>query len=143
MATAWFFTPPTIQDRPAYLPDSTPDQVELWRHFENRVRGVTVWQMSDNSFVQETATPENSNTNTTNVYPLDPNNPSAPYVRAIYIDVNANPQVATEHDTAHSVWVVATFYGGTQNNVITLAQYNLLLNYTAHGTGYADCLSSH
>jgi len=76
----------------------------------------------------------------TDVYPWDVNNPAAPYVRSIFIDSGANPQVATEHVVVHTVYPVANFYGGS-SYPITTAQYTLLLNYTAHGAGYADCLT--
>lgn len=114
-------------------------QKDLWRHFENRERGVNVWQLSDGSFVQDTATPENSNTTMTAVYPWDVNNPQAPYVRAIFIDSGANPQSPTEHDTVHSPYPVAFFQGGA-SHVVTAAQAALLEAYTSYGTGYSDCI---
>ncbi len=137
--TTYTFTPPLVKDRPPYLDDSTQIQKELWRHYENRERGVNVWLMSDGSVVQDTATAENSNTNTANVYPWDVNNAQAPYVRSIYIDAGANPQSPTEHDTAHAVYPVAFFQGGC-SHVLTGAQATLLTNYTAYGAGYADCI---
>lgn len=134
------FTPPLVKDRPTFLPDSTQAQIDLWRHFENRERGVNVWIMSDNSVVQDTATAENSNTDMTGVYPWNPSNPSAPYVRSIYIDPSANPQVPTEHDTSHDPYPVAFFQGGT-TTPITAAQESILTGYTSYGTGYSDCIS--
>lgn len=131
-----YFTPPLVQDRPTFLPDSTEAQKDLWRHFANRKRGVNVWIMSDGSVVQDTATAENSNTDLSGVYPWDVNNPAAPYVRSIYIDPGANPQSPTEHDTAHSVYPVAFFPGGSTSPV-TSAQATLLSNYTAFGIGYS------
>ena len=140
----YYFTPPTIRDRPAYLPDSTPDQRDLWRHFENRLRGVNIWILANNEVITETATPENSNTDTSQIYPWDVNNAYAPYVRAIYIDVNANPQVASEHDTAHTNPPVAFFQGGT-TTPITNAQQAILTNHANCGTGtaYAGNITSH
>jgi hypothetical protein len=139
-STGYVFTPPLIKVVPTFLPDSTPLEKSLWLHFENRVRGVNVWILSDGSVVQSDPTPENSNTDMTDVYPWDVNNPAAPYVRSIFIDSGANPQVATEHVVVHTVYPVANFYGGS-SYPITTAQYTLLLNYTAHGAGYADCLT--
>lgn len=139
--TTYFFTPPLVKDRPTFLPSSTEIQKELWRHFENRQRGVNVWQMSDGSFVQDTATAENSNTDMSGIYPWNPNNPSGPYVRSIYIDAGANPQVATEHDVSHAVYPTDFFPGGSKRQ-ITQAQYNALIAYTAHGTGYADSVTT-
>ena len=51
--TAVFLTP-MVRDRPPYLPDSSQAQYNLWRHFENRLRGVIVWQRSDGTWVQDT-----------------------------------------------------------------------------------------
>lgn len=130
------FTPPLVKDRPPFLGDSTQAQKDLWRHYENRERGVNVWIMSDGSVVQDTATPENSNTDMSGVYPWDVNNPSAPYVTSVFIDSGANPQVPSAHTTSHSVYPVAFFQGGT-TTPITTAQVTLLTNYTAYGTGYA------
>ena len=127
------FTPPLVKDRPTYNPDSTPVEKELWRHFENRERGVNVWILSDGSVVQDTATAENSSTDMSNVYPWDVNNASAPYVTSVYIDAGAN--VPSVHTTSHSVYPVAFFSGGSSHE-ITAAQVTLLTGYTAHGTGY-------
>jgi hypothetical protein len=129
-----------VQDRPTFNADSTSAQIDLWRHFENRYRGVNVWILSDGSVVQDTATAENSNTDMSNVYPWDVNDPSAPYVRSIYIDPGANPQSPTEHDISHDPYPVAYFQGAT-TTAITSAQQTLLTNYTAFGTGYAGCIS--
>jgi len=130
------FVTPLRKDRPPFLPDSTELQKSLWAHFENRERGVNIWVMSDGSVVQDTATPENSNTNMTGVYPWDVNNPLAPYVRSIYIDPGANPQVPSEHDVSHNPYPVAFFSGGS-SHTITAAQVTLLTNYTAFGIGYS------
>ena len=130
------FTPPLIKDVPAYLPDSTQDQKDLWRHYEQRIRGVNVWILSDGNVVQDTATPENSNTDTTAVYPWNPNDVSGPYVTSYYIDPGANPQIPSTHTTSHSVYPVAFFPGGS-STTITPAQVTLLTNYTSHGVGYA------
>jgi hypothetical protein len=134
------FTPPLVKDRPPFLPETPEIAKELWQHFENRIRGVNVWIMSDGSVVQDTATPENSNTDMSGVYPWNPSDPSGPYVRSIYIDSGANPQVATEHDVSHPVYPV-TFFAGGSSYVLTSAQVTLLTNYTSFGTGYADCIA--
>ena len=89
--------------------------------------------------MQSYATTENSNTNTQNIYPWDVNNAKAPYVRSIFIDAGASPQIPSEHDTAHSPYPVAFFQGATSTK-ITADQATLLTNYTAYGTGYADCI---
>lgn len=133
-ASDYFFTPPLVKDRPAFLPDSSQLQKELWRHFERGYRGVNVWILSDNSVVQDTATPENSNTDMSNVYPWDTNNPQAPYVTSYFLESGA--KVPTAHTTAHSIYPVA-FFRGASTYGITPAQYSLLVNYTAFGVGYA------
>ena len=139
-STGYIFTPPNVKFVPPFLPDSTPLEKSLWQHFENRERGVNVFIMSDNSVVQSEPTPENSNTDMTGVYPWNIDDPSGPYVRSIFIDSGANPQVPTEHDVSHPVYVIANFYGGSSWPV-TQAQYEILLNYTAFGLGYASCLT--
>jgi hypothetical protein len=138
--TGYLFTPPLVKDRPPFLPDSTPLQKSLWMHYEARLRGVNVWLMSDNSVVQDTATPENSNTDMSNVYPWNPDSPAAPYVRSIFIDPLPAKQVATEHDVSHAVYPVAFFSGGSTHPVTT-AQATILADYTAFGVGYSDCLT--
>lgn len=40
------FTPPTVADIPRFLPDSTPVQVLLMRHYSNTVRGRSVVKIS-------------------------------------------------------------------------------------------------
>lgn len=49
------FLTPMVRDRPPYNPDSTPSQVGLMRHFENRLRGVIVWLLDDGTYVVDTA----------------------------------------------------------------------------------------
>ena len=132
--TDYFFTPPLVQDRPTFLPDSSALQKGLWQHFELRYRGVNVWLLSDGSIVQDTSTPENSNTDMSAVYPWDTNNPTAPYVRAIYLDAGA--KVPTSHDTAHAVYPTAFFAGGSTYE-ITDSQRTTLINYKTFGVGYA------
>jgi hypothetical protein len=105
-------------------------------HYAPRGRGCNIWILSDGNVIQDTATAENSNTNMSDIYPWDVNNPAAPYVTSIYIDPGANPQVPTAHTVAHSVYPVAYFSGGS-SHTITAAQVTLLTNYVAFGTGYA------
>lgn len=134
------FTPPLVQVVPTFTPDSTQDQIDLWRHYENRIRGVNVWILSDNTVVQSDPSPENSNTDMSAVFPWNISNPQDPYVRSIYIDPGVRPQVPSEHDVAHNPYPVAYFQGGTTTPV-TAAQATLLTNYTAFGTGYGDCIA--
>lgn len=48
------FVTPQVRDRPPYLPNSSPAQVGLMRHFENRLRGVLVWLRNDGTYVVDT-----------------------------------------------------------------------------------------
>ena len=48
------FVTPQVRDRPPYLPNSTPRQVGLMRHFENRLRGVLVWLRNDGTYCVDT-----------------------------------------------------------------------------------------
>ena len=114
--------------------------VELWRHYENRIRGVNVWILTDGTVVQDTATAENSNTDLSQVYPWNANDPTAPYVTSTYIDPGQETRGAVVHTVKHSNPPVAFFYGG-RTNPITTAQATLLTNYTAFGAGYADCIT--
>lgn len=134
------FTPPVVKLVPTFLEDSTQDQHDLWQHYENRERGVNVWILSDNSVVQSDASPENSNTDMTAVYPWNPFDPAAPYVTSYYIDPLPATQVPTAHTTSHDVYPVAFFQGGASTPV-TPAQVTLLTDYTAFGTGYGGCIS--
>jgi hypothetical protein len=139
-STGWLFTPPNIKVEPNITIDSTALQNSLWLHYELRERGVNVWILSDGSVVQSDPSPENSNTNLSNVYPWDPFNPSAPYVTSVFIDAGANPQSPTVHTTSHSPYVVA-FFAGASSYPVDQATYELLLNYTAFGLGYSSCLT--
>lgn len=125
------FTPPIVQDRPPYLPDSAPDQVGLWRHFASRKRGVNVYKLKDGSYVQDVATPENSNTNIP--YPLNVNDPNAPYVRVHNFD-------GTETDIMQANPCVHVYYGG-HTHVVSDAEATALTNFTAHGIGYGADLT--
>jgi hypothetical protein len=48
------FLTPQVRDRPPYLPDSTRQQIMLMRHFENRLRGVLVWERNDGTYCVDT-----------------------------------------------------------------------------------------
>ena len=140
-STGYIFTPPNVKFVPPFLPDSTPLDKSLWEHFENRERGVNVFIMSDNSVVQSDPTPENSNTDMTGVYPWNIDNPSGPYVRSIYIDAGANPQVPTEHDVESPGLCRRQFL-----RWLELPRHRRAVRDPARitpltGPGYADCLT--
>lgn len=116
------FTPPTVADRPPYNEDSSEIQKALFKFAGNlNSRYVMVYQLSDGTFVQDTPTTGHTNTNIP--LPWDPSNPSAPYARSVYVDPTTEPPTLTVTNTAHSVWVVATFNGPT---VVTSAVAALL-----------------
>ena len=48
------FETPHVKDESPWLDDSTQRQKMLMRHFENRTRGVSVWQRSDGTFCVDT-----------------------------------------------------------------------------------------
>jgi len=52
--TLCLFITPEVRDRPPYLPDSSPAQYGLMRHFENRLRGVLVWERNDGTYCVDT-----------------------------------------------------------------------------------------
>ena len=138
--TGTMFTPPWVRDRPPFLPDSSELQKSLWLHFEARLRGVNVRILSDGNVVTDTATPENSNTDMSSIYPWNPDSPAAPYVTSYFIDSGANPQIPSVHTVSHTPYPVAFFSGGSTHPV-TEVQATLLNDYTLFGTGYSDCLS--
>ena len=52
--TLCIFLTPQVRDRPPYLPNSSPREYGLMRHFENRLRGVLVWLRNDGTYVVDT-----------------------------------------------------------------------------------------
>jgi hypothetical protein len=126
LGTSYIFTTPTVGDEPPYLPDSTPIQIGLWRHYAPGIRGVNVFLLSNDTFVQDTATAENQNTNIP--YPIDFNNPSSPYVYITNFD-------GTVEEFYQDPYVVQQFFGGTQN-IVSGEIADLLA-----AQGYADCLT--
>lgn len=127
------FTCPTIKDRPPYGEDASEIQKALFK-FQKTLnpRYVSVFYLSDGSFVQDTPTAENSNTNVP--YPWNPSEPSAPYATAVYYDVSQTPAPLVIDNTSHSVWIVQVFNGVS---TVSAAMATALSNYTAYGTGYS------
>lgn len=105
----------------------------LWAHFENRIRGVDVFALSDGTYVQETATPENGNTAIP--YPWNPDYPSAPFSYVTNFD-------GTVTTATVDPYIIFRYAGGS-TWPITLAQYNAFLAYVpAVGIGYAGNVST-
>lgn len=125
------FTPPVVYDNPAILPDSGGLSRRLFRYFPNRGRYVNVFALSDGTYVQDTATAENSNTNIP--YPWNPYDPSAPYSTSYYINYEAHPPVPVRYDVAHDVWITKVYLGPTK---VTTAEAASLTS-----AGYGDLIS--
>jgi hypothetical protein len=63
--------------------------------------------LSDGTFVQDTATAENSNTSVP--YPYDPYSPAAPYSTSYYINFDVKPPVQAKLDVAHDVYITKVY----------------------------------
>ena len=103
------FTPPVAYDNPSILPHmgSMDAGNRLFRYFKNRARYIYVFALSDGTFVQDTASPENSNTSVP--YPYNPWDPSAPYSTSYYIDYTVVPPQPTVSKVAHDVWITKVY----------------------------------
>jgi hypothetical protein len=118
------FQTPIVKDIPNYLPETkSVIAVMLWRHYQLKSRGVNVFILSDGSVVQDTATPENSNTNIP--LPWITNNPSGPYSYTTNFD-------GTIETASLPVWINYVYVGGHQ---YTINQYECNVLTAA---GYAD-----
>lgn len=125
------FTPPQVKDNPPILPDSQGPARRLWRYFPNRARYVVVFALSDGTFVQDTATNENSNTNIP--YPYNPYDPAAPYSTSYYIDFEKKPPVPTVSTVSQNPYVTKVYLGVTQVSTseaaaLTAAGYGSLIS---------------
>jgi len=125
------FTPPKVKDNPPILPDSTGLERRLWRYFPNRERYVLVFKLSDGTFVQDTATAENSNTNIP--YPYNPYDPSAPYSTSYYINFEVNPPVPTVSYVSQNPYIAKVYMNVS---TVTSAEATALTN-----AGYGACIS--
>jgi hypothetical protein len=124
------FTPPVVYDNPPILPDATLAN-RLFRYFPNRPRYVAVFALSDGTFVQDTPTKENSNTNVP--YPYNPWQPDAPYATSYYVDYTQRPPQPTVSNTSHEVWITTvylapTYVSSEQAAVLTHAGYGDLIS---------------
>jgi hypothetical protein len=125
------FTPPKVKDNPPILPDSKGLERRLWRYFPNRPRYVLVFLLSNGTFVQDTATPENYNTNIP--YPYNPYDPSAPYSTSYYIDYEAKPPVKAVSNVSQDPYVAKVYMNAC---FVTAAEATALTN-----AGYGACIS--
>lgn len=125
------FTPPVAYDLPAVLPDSMGPAKRLFRYFPNRPRYINVFALSDGTFVQDTASPENKNTNVP--YPYNPSDPSAPYSTSYYVDYEHTPRKQVSVTTVHDVWITKVYMGPTpvtdqEAAALTAAGYGALIS---------------
>jgi len=124
------FTPPKVRDNPPILPDSMGLERRLWRYFPNRERYVLVFKLSDGTFVQDTATAENYNTNIP--YPYNPYDPSAPYSTSYYINFEVNPPVPTVSYVSQNPYIAKVYMNAS---TVTAAEVTALTN-----AGYGACI---
>jgi hypothetical protein len=107
------FECPQVRDRPPYLPDSSPRQVMLMRHFENRLRGVNVFQRSDGTFCVDTpANYEAAQTHPAVFFSDDAGSPDLTAEQQGLSDSNLN-------------WPWNPFPGSTNSNVPGSYAYNV------------------
>lgn len=131
------FTPPLAFTVPAFTAETKDVELRLARYRNPLAAGVNVFKLSDNSYVQDFPTAENSNTNVP-PYPLMPDQgPNSPNVISVSYGIPGSP---TAHViTTISPYVVHVYWGG-HTEVVSDAEAAALTAYTAHGSGYADCL---
>lgn len=125
------FTPPTVKDNPPILPDMGGLSRRLFRYFPNRARFVNVFLLSDGSFVQDTATDENSNTNIP--YPYNPNDPSGSYSTSYYMDYSQTPPRQVVTTVAQNPYIVKVYQEPgyvtpTEAAALTAAGYGALIS---------------
>ena len=121
MTTRYFFTPPTVAANAPTSPDASAIQNSLFRFYEPRLRGVNVFQLADGTFVQDTPTVENANSNVP--YPIG--NPSN--IVSSGWDPYNNVQLTTTIPNP----VVVVFYGGH----VTEVSQQMAASLTAAGYG--------
>ena len=135
------FIPPTAATLPPFLPETKGVQFGLAKYRNVMQQGVVVYKLSDGSYCQDVPTPENSNTNVP-PYPLMPDQgPNEPNDIAVNF-AGGTPTVKSGTRTISTItpYVTLVYYGGHKYTV-TAAEAAALTAYTAHGAGYADCLT--
>lgn len=116
-------------DRPAFLPDSSRSQKELWTHGRNRARGVNVYKLSDGTYVQDTPTAENTNTRIP-MYPEMPDQEIGGVVARVY-----DNWTKTRTDTVINPRVVLIYLGGHATPVSSTEAAALT------AAGYGGCIT--
>lgn len=137
----YLFTPPLALTLPAFLPETKGVEWGLAKYRNVLYQGVTVYQLSDGSFVQDYGTTENSNTSIP-PYPLSSDNATGtPNIIDITYTAASPGHPVTRIETDVSPYVVQVFYGG-RTYTVSYATAQALIAYTAHGAGYSDCLTA-
>ena len=125
------FTPPKVYDNPPILPDSRSLANRLFRYYPNRPRYVAVFALSDGTFVQDTPTPENNNTNVP--YPYNPWDPASPYSTSYFVDYTQNPPHATKTTVSQNpyitkVYLEPSYVSPAEVTALTNAGYGALIS---------------
>ena len=129
LVAKYLFRPPQVNDIPWYKPDDRGPAVWLFRHYRPKTRGVNVFILSDNTIAQDTATPENPNSN----YPLPwiLNDPSGPYSYTTNWD-------GQQETASLPVWIQYIYEGGHDH--IINEQEAQFLQLTV--PGYTTCITA-
>lgn len=125
------FTPPTAYDNPPILPDTRGLAYRLFKFGPNRARYIRVYKLGDGTYVQDTPSTENQNTNIP--WPINPNDPYAPYVTSYYTDYSTTPPSNAVTKTSHTNPVVLEYIVPTE---VTTAEAAALT-----AAGYGDLIT--
>lgn len=150
------FTPPQAATLPAFLPETKGPEFGLAKYRNVMNQGVTVYALSDGTFVQDIPTAENGNTNIP-PYPLSSDNATGtPNILDVTYATVPTTQIGTVGNTttvaipgttANGFCLaritttvspyVTTVYQGGRTFKVTQSVATALAAFTAHGTGYA------
>jgi len=121
------------------LPETKGPEFGLAKYRNVNNQGVTVYALSNGTYVQDFGTPENSNT-AIPPYPLSSDNgTSTPNIINVTYTGATPGNPVTRITTTVSPYVTQVYYGG-RTYIVSQAVATALAAYTAHGSGYADCL---
>lgn len=133
------FTPPLAPTLSAFLPETKNIEFGLAKYRNVLNQGVTVYALSDGSYVQDIPTAENTNTNVP-PYPLSSDNATGtPNIIDVTYTAASPGNPVQRIVTTVSIYVAQVYEGG-RTFTVTQAIATALAAFTAHGTGYADCL---
>ena len=132
------FTPPQAPTLPAFLPETKGAEFALAKYRNVLNQGVTVYALSDGTFVQDIPTAENTNT-TVPPYPLSSDGTTVPNIINVTYTGAYPGNPPTRITTTISPYVVTVYQGG-RTFTVTQAVATALAAFTSHGSGYGDCL---